>query len=211
MQAAARGNGEDERPVRIDRGDPCVCEGPSACAARKRVIGQRGSQTETMRDMIVLHLPFARTSVAAAFELQMPARAREKPETVARGFRRADAPARGGGAGFERLRRPDEKERQTRIAGGEMQLLAGLEIEPVDHPDDGKRYARMQSLRHGPQSFFAVRRFDQSDARRIEAEAVEAMSGEPAMLALPIGRHDEDEGAARWQARQHGHDETEGG
>mgnify|MGYP007135463319 CR=1 FL=1 len=141
----------------------------------------------------------------------MPSRARDEPETVARGFRRADAPARGGGAGFERLRRPDEKERQARIAGGEMQLLAGLQIEPVDHPGDRLRHIRMQSLRHGPQGFFAVCGLDQSDARRIETYAVQAVSAQAAMWALPIGRHDEDEGAAPRQPRQHGRDKTEGG
>src|SRR6202043_3534497 len=64
------------------------------CAARARKIGQRGSQTETMRDMIVLHYPFTRPSVAAALELQMPARLRDEAETVARSCRGADAPAR---------------------------------------------------------------------------------------------------------------------
>src|ERR1700734_2387901 len=185
--------------------------GASACAARKRVIGQRGSQTETMRDMIVLHLPFPRTSVAAAFKLQVPARSRDKPETVAHGFRHTDAPARRRGAGFERLRRPDEKQRQAGIARGELQFLAGLQIEPVDHPDDRLWHTRMQSLRHGPEGFFPVRRLDQSDADRIEAEAVETMSAKAAMVALPIGRHDEEEGAARRQAAQPRHDETEGG
>jgi hypothetical protein len=123
----------------------------------------------------------------------MPARARDEPETVARGFRRADTPACGGGACFQRLRRPDEKERQTRIGAGKVQPLARLQIEPVDHSGDRKRHARMQGLRQGPQSVFAVRRFDQSDARRIEAEAVEPMSVEAAMFALPVGRHDEDD------------------
>ena len=69
----------------------------------------------------------------------------------------------------------------------------------------------MQSLRHSPEGFFPVRRFDQSDADRIEAEAVEPMSAKAAMVALPIGRHDEEEGAARRQVAQHRHDETEGG
>ncbi len=36
------------------------------------------------------------------------------------------------------------------------------------------------------------------------------MSAQPAMFALPIGRQNEDEGATRRQARQHGHGETEG-
>ena len=69
-----------------------------ACAARNRKIGQRGSQTETMRDMIVLHHPFPGASVAAALEREPPARARDQAEAVARGGRRADPPARRRGA-----------------------------------------------------------------------------------------------------------------
>src|SRR5258708_21252616 len=75
-------------------GSTCLLDGFFACAESARKIGQRGSQTETMRDMIVLHYPLARPSVATALELQMPARPRDEAETVARGFRGADAPAR---------------------------------------------------------------------------------------------------------------------
>ena len=91
----------------------------------------------------------------------MPSWARVKPEAVARGFRGADAPARCRRAGFERLRRPDEKERQSGVAGGELQLLAGLQVEPVDHSGDRVRGSRTQRLRHGPQRVFTVRGFDQ--------------------------------------------------
>jgi hypothetical protein len=145
----------------------------------------------------------------------MPSGLRVKPETVARRYRRADAPARGRRACFQRRRRPQQQKRKTAIAGGEMQFLAGLEIEPVDHPRDGGRRGRMQRLRHGPQAFFAMRRFDQDQAGGIETEGGEAvagnMSGKPAMLAQPIGRNDEDERAARRQAGKNGHDEAEGG
>src|SRR5689334_25447587 len=72
--------------------------GVRAWAARKRWIGHRGSQTETIRGMIELHQPFSRASVAAAIEPHGPACAHEKPEAVACGFGRADAPARRGGA-----------------------------------------------------------------------------------------------------------------
>src|SRR6185295_15877308 len=66
--------------------------GLRACAARNRRIGQRGSQTETMRDMIKLHYPFVRSSVAAALQLQPPPPAHDQAETVARGLGGADAP-----------------------------------------------------------------------------------------------------------------------
>src|SRR5262249_55521903 len=98
-----------------------------ACVLRKRLIGQRGNQTETMRDMIVLHYPFTRPSVTAAFKLQLPTRTCVNAETVARGSRRADPPARRCGARFQRLRRPQQQQRQTGIGGGEMQFLAGLQ------------------------------------------------------------------------------------
>ncbi len=73
-----------------------------------------------------------------------------------------------------------------------MQFLAGLQIELVDHACDGLRRCRTQRLGNRPQCFFAVRRLDQDQARRIEAESVEAVPGKTAMLAPPIGRHDED-------------------
>ena len=69
-----------------------------------------------MRDMIVLHYPFARPSVASPLELQMPSGTRVKPEAVARGFRRADAPARGRGAGFQRWRRPQQQQPQLKCS-----------------------------------------------------------------------------------------------
>ena len=113
-----------------------------ACAARKRRIGQRGSQTETMRDMIVLHYPFARPSVAAAFKLQMPSRARDTGRSGRARLppcRRASALPRRSTSRFGAGR--SRQERQAPIAGGEMQPLAGLQIELVDHAGDGGRRA----------------------------------------------------------------------
>ena len=89
--------------------------------------------------------------------------------------------------------------------------MAGLEIEPVDHSGDGLRCCRMQSFRHGPQSFFAVRRLDQDQAGGIEAEAVQSMSGKPAVLAQPISRHDEDDRASPRQTAENRHEKAEGG
>ena len=73
-----------------------------------------------------------------------------------------------------------------------MQLLAQFQIESVDHPGDGTRRRRTQRFGDRPQRVVAVRRLDQNQARRIEAEAVEAVSGKPAVLALPVSRHDEE-------------------
>ncbi len=77
----------------------------------------------------------------------------------------------------------------------------------------------MQRLGNRPQSFFAVRRLDQDHAAGIEAQGVEAVSGnmsaKPAVWAQPItrhmGRHDDDERVRRRQAAQERHDEAEGG
>src|SRR5215468_4837225 len=93
-------------------GSTGAAEGLRACAARKRRIGQRDSQTETIRGMIELHQPFPGTSVAAALEPRAPARARDEPEAVARRLGGADAPARGGGARVVGARGPQQHEQQ---------------------------------------------------------------------------------------------------
>src|SRR5690606_31605428 len=61
-------------------------------AIRNRWIGQRGSHTETMRDMIELHQPCVRPTIAAALEAGPPTPAPNKAEAVVSGRRRADAP-----------------------------------------------------------------------------------------------------------------------
>src|SRR5215813_443680 len=93
--SAARTNGR--------AGSTGAAEELRACVARKRRIGQRGSQTETIRGMIELHQPVPGSSVAAALEPRAPARVRDEPVAVARGLGRADAPARRGGARVVRL------------------------------------------------------------------------------------------------------------
>src|SRR5580692_127723 len=146
------------------------------CAASVRRIGQRGSQTETMRDMIVLHYPLTRPSVATAFEMQTPARAYDEPEAITRRFRGADAPAGGRRARFQRRCRPQQKERQAGIAGGKLQSLAGSQIELVDRTDHGGGRARMQRFLDRPKRFLAVRSLDQDQAVRVEAERVQPMT-----------------------------------
>ena len=167
-----------------------------ACAARKRRIGQRGSQTETMRDMIVLHYPFARSSVAAAFKLQVPARTRDQTEAVARGL--AAVPMRQRVAAA--LDSSVDAGRSSRSGSpastaARCSLWLGLQIELVDRPDDGLRRRRAQRLRHGPQRVAAMRGLDQDQARRIETESVKAVTMQPAVGAEPVARHDEEEGA----------------
>src|SRR4051812_21256397 len=96
-------------------------------AARKRRIGQRGSQTEMMRGMVKLHYPLAWSSVAAALELELPAPARDEVEAVARGLLGGDAPARHRDAGHSG--RAQQQQQAAGFSGGDMQSLARSEIE----------------------------------------------------------------------------------
>jgi hypothetical protein len=114
-------------------------------------------------------------------------------EAVARGRRRADAPARRRCTCFQRLRRTQQQQRQPGIAGGQMQPLAQFRVEPVDETGDGGRRRRMQSLGDRPQRFLAVRGLDQDQTGGIKTKAVEAVTGRPAVGAPTIGRHDEDD------------------
>ena len=126
----------------------------------------------------------------------MPAWLREKAEAIARGKRRADAPARRRGASFQGRRRPQQKKRQTGIGGGKMQPLAGFQIERVDQAGDGGGRRRTHRFLHGPQGFLAVRGLDHDQAGRIETERVETMTMQPAMGAVgpqPIGGQDKDD------------------
>ena len=132
-------------------------------------------------------------------------------EAVARGFRRANAPARCRGACFQKRRRPQQQKRQPAIFRREMQFLAQFQIELVDHPGDGGWRARTQRLGKSPQGLFAVRRLDQDETRRIKAESVEAMAANAAMWAPRVARHHQDDRISARQARQNRHDEAEGG
>jgi hypothetical protein len=141
--------------------------------------------------------------------MQMPSWACVKTEAVARGFRSADAPARCRGACFQRSRRTKQQQRQAGVDRGEMQLLAGFQIEPVDHADDGGRCSRTQSFGHRPQALFAVRGFDQNQPLWIETEIMEAVPMQAAVLPDPIGQHDKNERVAAGQARQNRRDKAE--
>jgi hypothetical protein len=58
-----------------------------------------------------------------------------------------------------------------------MQFLAGFQIEPIDHADDGLRHLRTQAFDQGPQYVLSLRGIDENCAARIEAETVKAMTG----------------------------------
>jgi hypothetical protein len=143
----------------------------------------------------------------------MPAWLREKAEAVARGKCRADAPARRRGACFQGRRRPQQQKRQAGIGGGEMQPLAGFQIERVDQAGDGGGRRRAHRFLHGPQGFLAVGGLDHDQPGRIETERVEAMTMQPAMGAVgaqSVDRQDEDERVSPRQAGENRGDEAEG-
>src|SRR5215467_11602042 len=110
-------------------------------AARKRRIGQRGSQTETMRGMIELHYPLARSAIAAALELELPAPARDQAEAVECGGYGSNAPARYRDAGH--AGRSQQQQQTSCGSGGEVQSLARSEIELPDHARDRRRRSRV--------------------------------------------------------------------
>ncbi len=141
----------------------------------------------------------------------MPACAREEAEAVARGRRWADAPARSRCARFQKLRRPQQEERQACIRGGELQPLAQFQIELVNNTGDGGRGARTQRLLQCPQGISPVRRFDQDQAAWIETQRTQAMPIKPAILTEPIARHDEKERTSPRHTGQQRDHEAEGG
>jgi hypothetical protein len=151
----------------------------------------------------------------------MPARAGVKPEAIARCFRRADAPARCGGAalfpsspacgGGKGRGRPQQEKRQPRIAGGEVQPLAQFQIELVDDAKDGGGRRRAHRFFHRPQGFLAVRGLDQDQAGWVETERADAMTVQPPMRSSSVGGRDEDDLLSRGTcAGENRRDEAEG-
>src|SRR5262245_3928784 len=166
------------------------------CAARKRRIGQRGSQTETMRGMIELHYPLARSAVAAALEPHLPAPARHETEAVERGGCGGDAPARHCDA--RHARRSQQQQQAFRGSGGEVQSLARSEIELPDHAGNGRRRSRVERLFHGPERLRGVLRIDQNHASGMKPDAVQAMAGGTAKRRETAGRGDKEKRSTVW-------------
>ena len=155
-------------------GSTGLSEGFFACAARMRRIGQRGSQTETMRDMIVLHYPFARASVAAAFKL-----------SCQRG--RANRPKRSRAAGAVQRRASASPPRSipgfapaaAGTAAGRHPWRRDAAFGSIsDRACRSRRRRRQARAERNASSMaqrvsFAVRRLDQDQAARIEAERMQ--------------------------------------
>ena len=70
-----------------------------------------------------------------------------------------------------------------------MQFLASLQIEPIDHADDGLRRPRTQRFQQGPQTVAAMPSLHQDHAGRITSETVEAMARQTTALARSMVRH----------------------
>lgn len=92
----------------------------------------------------------------------------------------------------------------------EMQPLAGLEVEPgPERACDRNRRSRAQGFLQGPECLRLIRSLDQDYASRIETEARETMSVEPAPMHISLGR-DQEPRAGEHAAEKRRH-ETEGG
>ena len=97
-----------------------------------------------------------------------------------------------------------------------MQPLTRFEIELVDHGGDRLGGAGTQRLLDRPQCFPAMRGLDQDQPGRIETQRGEAVAGQTAMLAVPIGRNCEKNfspplGGKRGKTGQNRRDEAQGG
>jgi len=91
-----------------------------------------------------------------------------------------------------------------------MQPLARSEIEFFDRPGDGRRRRGAQGFFHRPQRLFLLARFDQDQARRVEAETGKPVSMRPAATGECSRRKNKQDRPGRYAAEDGG-GETEGG
>jgi hypothetical protein len=96
------------------------------------------------------------------------------------------------------LGRPQQKQRQTAIGGGELQPLAVFQIELIDEAGDGRDRARMQRFFHRPQGVFAVRRLRQDQPLRRQPQRIEPMPMRTAVIAQAVSGEHEEKG---WRTR----------
>ena len=181
-----------------------------------RRIGQRGSQTETMRDMIVLHYPFARRvrcgSVRACSRHRarviMPKRSRAAGAVPTR-QRVAAALASRVSAG--RSRNSGTPAIVAASCSRWLNFRSSLSMMPATAA--GARECSASSM--SPQRFLAMRRLHQDQTARIETERIEAMTVRPAVMRsrkMAGRKKDSSRGGRREEdAGQHRRDEAEGG
>ena len=91
-----------------------------------------------------------------------------------------------------------------------MQPLARSEIEFFDRPGDGRGHGGAQGFFHRPQRLFLLARFDQDQARRVEAETGKPVSMRPAATGECSRRKNKQDRPGRYAAEDGG-GETEGG
>src|SRR5262245_13969165 len=166
------------------------------CAVRKRRIGQRGSQTETMRRMKPLQHKLTSRAIAATFELHLPAPGSESTRGLAMTRCCRNAPAGLGRARDCRFGRPEQQKRPARLARGKAQALAFLEIEGLrDEACDGRSSTRAQTLFERPEGICLLACLDQCDAAGVEADCLKAMAIKLANGGVALRRGDDEDGA----------------
>ncbi len=149
-------------------------------------------------------------TVAAAIEMDAPARFQDAAEAVAGGGSPGDPPAGGGHIGLHRLSRSQDQEEQACPPGGEVQAAALLERQGgIDKPGHGPEPLRMQALLHRLIDLRIGLDLEQQEPPRIEAEIDESMAVGRGMPAS----HDEDRLAFRLgeMARDQGQGEAQCG
>lgn len=122
----------------------------------------------------------------------------------------SDAPACFGSARDCGLGRPEQQKRPARLARGEAEALAFLEIERLrDEAGDDPRRTRAQDLFDRPESIPLLARLDESEAPGIEAERLESMAMKPARELEAWHRGDDEDGPAFGKRHHERGQETE--
>ncbi len=140
----------------------------------------------------------------------MPSPAQEHSEAISLAGGRADAPARCC-CNDAFPTRSQQQERKVRVARGVQQPLARLEIEfAAEGACDHSGSTGAHRFLRGPERFALIRGFDQREARRVEAETVEAMAVRTSAAGELFRGEDEEERRVPRRAAKQCQEETEG-
>ena len=116
---------------------------------------------------------------------------RHQIEAVARCLRRAHTPACRRSAGFERFRRAQDQQRQTGFPRTELQALAGLEVERIEHTGHCRERGRAQRFLNGPKALLVIGCLRENYARRVKPDTTQTVAIRLAITRVPAVRHDE--------------------
>jgi hypothetical protein len=89
--------------------------------------------------------------------------------------------------------RPQQKQRQSAIGGGELQPLTVFQIELIDDAGDGGHRARMQRFLHRPQGVFAMRGLRQDQPVWWQTQRIEPVTIRPAIIAQAVSGQDKED------------------